>query len=177
MHRIAFVGSFSTGKTTLAHEIANESGLPLLPEVAREVIDLGFKLDQDATPEMETLVFLKQYRNELVHPTFVSDRSLIDVLAYAGWVIENQDWRKETALWDACVDVAQHHLRSQYSHVFYLPIEFAPVDDGVRSTDPEWQKEVDVRMIDVMRKYDIPHETLTGSVDERLDQVRNQLER
>ncbi|MEX2393938.1 MAG: AAA family ATPase, partial [Actinomycetota bacterium] len=53
--RIAIVGSFSTGKTTLAETAAPKLGLPLLPEVARGVVDLGFKLDKDATVETETL--------------------------------------------------------------------------------------------------------------------------
>ncbi len=47
--RIAIVGSFSTGKTTLAEVLAGNLDLPLLPETAREVVELGFKLDKDAT--------------------------------------------------------------------------------------------------------------------------------
>ena len=66
--RIAIVGSFSTGKTTLAEDLARRLELPLLPEVAREVVALGFKLDKDATPETETLIFLRQYNNELSTP-------------------------------------------------------------------------------------------------------------
>src|ERR1041385_7605048 len=100
MPRIAIVGSFSTGKTTLAEAAAEPLGLPLLPEVARQVVELGFKLDKDATPEVETLIFLRQYYNEMAHPEFVADRSLIDSMAYAGWVLDNQERRKETALWD-----------------------------------------------------------------------------
>src|SRR5688500_18595030 len=83
MHRrIAIVGSFSTGKTTLAEALAERLDLPLLPEVAREVVELGFNLDKDATPETETLIFLRQYNNELSNEQFVGDRSLIDVMAY-----------------------------------------------------------------------------------------------
>src|SRR5438067_10133528 len=74
--RIAIIGSFSTGKTTLAEAAAPKLGLPLLPEVAREVVDLGFKLDKDATVETETLIFLRQFYNEMSHPSFVVDRSL-----------------------------------------------------------------------------------------------------
>src|ERR1041384_1337378 len=100
MPRIAIVGSFSTGKTTLAEAVAEPLGLPLLPEVAREIVALGFKLDKDATPATETLIFLRQFRNELEHADFVGDRSLMDVMAYAGWVLDNQPHRKEFALWE-----------------------------------------------------------------------------
>src|SRR5215213_5669289 len=89
--KIAFVGSFSTGKTTLANLFAREWDYPLLPEVARQVVELGFPLDQTATAETETLIFLKQWRAETVHEHFVADRSIYDVLAYADWVMEHQD--------------------------------------------------------------------------------------
>jgi len=166
--RIAIVGSFSTGKTTLAEAAAAKLELPLLPEAAREVLALGFKLDKDATPETEAFIFLKQYYNEMVHPSFIGDRSLIDVMTYAGWVLDNQQWRKEMALWEQCLAIAKHHLRSQYTHVFYLPIEFPIVADGVRPLDDAFQKEIDERMISIMRDNSIEHQTLHGSVDERL---------
>ena len=48
--KVAFVGSLSTGKTTLANLFAREWDYPLLPEVAREVVELGFPLDQTPRP-------------------------------------------------------------------------------------------------------------------------------
>lgn len=169
--RIAIVGSFSTGKTTLAEAAAPKLGLPLLPEVAREVAAQGFKLDKDATVETETLIFMRQYYNEMIHEGFVGDRSLIDVMAYAGWVLEHQDRRKEFALWDTCVDIARHHLRSQYTDVFYLPIEFDIVPDGLRPLDPEFQADIDRRLVELLHIHDIVYETLTGSVEQRLDRI------
>lgn len=173
--RVAIIGSFSTGKTTLAEEAAPKLGLPLLPEVAREVVELGFKLDKDATVETETLIFLRQFYNEMTHPEFMGDRSLIDVMAYASWVLDNQERRKEFALWDTCLDIARHHLRSQYTDVFYLPIEFPIVLDGLRPDDPEFQRDIDRRLLDLLHRNDIRYETLTGSVDERLETLVRRL--
>jgi hypothetical protein len=176
MRRIAIVGSFSTGKTTLAEAAAPKLGLPLLPEVAREIVDLGFKLDKDATVETETLIFLRQYYNEMTHPEFVGDRSLVDVMAYAAWVLENQERRKEFALWDTCIDIARHHLRSQYTDVFYLPVEFGIVPDGLRPMDPEFQADIDGRLLHLLDAYDVKYSTLTGSVEERLDSLLGALD-
>ena len=173
--RIAIVGSFSTGKTTLAEELARRMDLPLLPEVAREVAALGFKLDKDATPDTEALIFLKQFNNELETPEFVGDRSLIDVMAYAGWVLENQPHRKEMLLWEECERLAEHRLRTNYSHVFYLPIEFPIVLDGLRPDDPAFQKEIDKRVLDLLGSHGIAHKTVTGSVEERLTQIKGHL--
>jgi nicotinamide riboside kinase len=177
MSRIAIVGSFSTGKTTLAEAVAEPLGLPLLPEVAREVAALGFKLDKDATPETETLIFLRQWRNELTHSEFVSDRSLIDVMAYAGWVLDNQPRRKEFALWDECLAIAEYQLRSQYTHVFFLPIEFGIVPDGLRPLDPAFQSDIDERMKAVLERHDVNHIEIRGSVEERVDALRTHLRR
>ncbi len=169
--RIAIVGSFSTGKTTLAEALADRLELPLLPEVAREVVELGFKLDKDATPETEALIFLRQYNNELATDEFVGDRSLIDVMAYAGWVLDNQTRTKEFHLWDECVRLAERRLRTSYSHVFYLPIEFPIVLDGLRPDDPGFQKDIDGRILGLLRANDIEYETITGGIEERVDKI------
>jgi len=169
--RIAIVGSFSTGKTTTAEILARRLNLPLLPEVAREVVELGFKLDKDATPETETLIFLRQYNNELATAEFVGDRSLIDVMAYAGWVLDNQERTKEFHLWDECVQLAERRLRTSYSHVFYLPIEFPIVLDGLRPDDPAFQKDIDERIRGLLRGNDIEYETITGGIEERVDKI------
>ena len=175
MPRIAIVGSFSTGKTTLAEALAEPLGLPLLPEAAREVAALGFKLDKDATPEVETLIFLKHFYNEMIHPDFIADRSLIDVMAYAGWVLDHQDRRKETALFDECRQIAEYRLRSQYTHVFYLPIEFPIVLDDLRPNDPEFQKDIDRRIVGLLEANDVAYETLTGDVPTRIKAIKERI--
>src|SRR5918999_168570 len=169
--RIVIVGSLSTGKTTLAERLARELSLPLLPEAAREVVELGFKLDKDATPETETLIFLKQFNNELATSQFIGDRSLIDVMAYAGWVLDNQPRRKENALWEECEELAERYLRTNYSHVFYLPIEFPIVPDGLRPDDPAFQKEIDERIVGLLSTHGVRYETVAGSVADRLGQI------
>jgi nicotinamide riboside kinase len=174
--RVAIVGSFSTGKTTLAEALARRLGLPLLPEVAREVAAEGFRLDKDATPETEALIFLRQYNNELAVAEFVGDRSLIDVMAYAGWVLDNQARRKEMALWDECVRLAERSLRASYSHVYYLPIEFPIVLDGLRPDDPGFQKEIDERIVRLLQGHGISYVTLTGSVEDRVAKLEDDLQ-
>ncbi len=171
--KIAFVGSFSTGKTTLANLFAREWDYPLLPEVAREVVQLGFPLDQSATAETETLIFLKQWRAESTHDHFVADRSIYDVLAYADWVMENQDGgRKENHLWYESRELATMDLRARYDHVFYLPVEFPIVLDGLRPDDTAFQADIDRRITDLLKGHDVAYETLTGTVVERQEQVR-----
>jgi len=172
--RVAFVGSFSTGKTTLANSFAREWDYPLLPEVAREVVELGFPLDQSATAETETLIFLKQWRAELAHDRFVADRSIYDVLAYADWVMEHaRETRKEDHLWTEARLIAVGDLRARYDHVFYLPIEFPIVLDGLRPDDTAFQADIDARIRALLESADVAYETLTGPVEARQQAVRS----
>lgn len=171
--KVAFVGSFSTGKTTLANLFAKEWDIPLLPEVARQVVELGFPLDQSATAETETLIFLKQWQAEESHSSFVADRSIYDVLSYADWVMEHQPpHRKENHLWHASRDLATMDLRARYDHVFYLPVEFPIVLDGLRPDDTGFQADIDRRMRHLLDTADVAYHVLTGSVPDRQDQVR-----
>jgi hypothetical protein len=130
-------------------------------------------LDQSATAETETLIFLKQWRAEAVHERFVADRSIYDVLAYADWVMEHQDGdRKENHLWYESREIATLDLRARYDHVFYLPVEFPIVLDGLRPDSPEFQADIDRRVVDLLKGADVAFSTLTGSVAERQEQVR-----
>ena len=171
--KVAFVGSFSTGKTTLADLFAKEWDYPLLPEVAREVVELGFPLDQNATAETETLIFLKQWHAEAVHDRFVADRSIYDVLAYADWVMEHERQpRKEDHLWVEARQIAFLDLRARYDHVFYLPIEFPIVLDGLRPDDPSFQADIDRRIRRLLESADVSYDVLTGPVEARQEAVR-----
>jgi len=87
--RIYVCGAHSTGKTTLARHIAKELGLPLINEVARQVIaemELSFetlRVDVTRAGEYQREVFKRQMEVEERYPGgFVSDRTF-DNLAYA----------------------------------------------------------------------------------------------
>ncbi len=119
---------------------------------------------------------MKQYNNEISIPEFVGDRSLVDVMAYAGWVLDNREHSKEIALWDECKKLAERKLRGNYSHIFYLPIEFPIVMDGLRPDDPEFQQEIDDRLLSILKFHDLEHVTIKGSVEQRLREIENLLE-
>ncbi len=87
--RIYVCGAHSTGKTTLARHLARELGLPLINEVARQVIaemELSFetlRVDVTRAGEYQREVFKRQMEVEERYPDgFVSDRTF-DNLAYA----------------------------------------------------------------------------------------------
>jgi nicotinamide riboside kinase len=57
--------------------------------------------------------------------------------------------------------------------IFLLRPEFPIVADGVRSTNPVYQKEMDSRIVEALSKFSAQSKvvSLTGSVFERLNQI------
>lgn len=88
-HAIAFFGASGTGKTTLAHWIEAEFGLPYLKVGARTVArDMGFDspYDVDAVGQrgaFQTRLLAEKRLKELDLRRFVTDRTYFDELAYS----------------------------------------------------------------------------------------------
>lgn len=130
--RIYVCGAHSTGKTTLARHLANQLGLPLINEVARQVIaefELSFetlRVDIERAGEYQREVFRRQLEVEERYPDgFVSDRSF-DNLAYAA--------RHSLVLPDLIDAEAERYFeRVRQSLVFFVrPQRECMQNDGMR---------------------------------------------
>jgi predicted ATPase len=118
--RIAFCGAAGTGKTTLVKWLAEELNLPINPVGSRSVSkSMGFDnpYDVDAAgkrAEFQRELFRQKVEWENNHPTFITDRTVVDNLTY-------------TALHDVnAIDmdmfVGTKSALSRYTHVFFLPL-------------------------------------------------------
>jgi nicotinamide riboside kinase len=87
--KVYFTGSHSVGKTTLARYVSEKYKLPMITETARMVLsEKEYKLDTlrydiDLVDQYQQQVFYRQISEEAKFPSFVSDRSALDVLAYS----------------------------------------------------------------------------------------------
>lgn len=159
MAKIAICGSFSTGKTTLAKQLARKLKYKLLPEVARMMIEDGFRLDLEVTPAIEMLMVEKQEELEQ-GDDWVADRCLIDILAYSMVLFQDDKFLNE---------INDRLDQAKYDIIFFIPIEFPIKDDGVRSTDAEFQKKIDRRIREILKGYKC--HTLRGDKKTRLDKA------
>lgn len=133
--RIYYVGSESSGKTTLARYTSEKYHLPLLPEAARAVLaEKELQLDVlrsnlDVVDNYQMEVFNRQLLEENIHHTFVSDRSIVDCLAYSC-----EHSRIFSKLLDA--PELQHNiaaLKQENTIIFFVrPSKATLKDDGVR---------------------------------------------
>jgi len=131
--RIYVCGAHSTGKTTLARHIAAHTGLPLLNEVARQVMaerEMTFeqvRADLDAVNKYQRAVFQRQLETEeQTKGGFVSDRAF-DNLAYAA--------RHSEILPELLADprIEEYFATLRKSLVFFVrPHRSLLADDGIR---------------------------------------------
>lgn len=94
---------------------------------------------------------------------FLGAHSIYDTWAYARLTV-GLDYHRRLFNW------AIQHI--SYDYVFYLPIEFPLEDDGVRFTDKEFQQAHDKEVKLILDYYHIPYHSLTGSLADRVRQVR-----
>lgn len=172
--RIVFVGSHSTGKTTLSSLVSEQLGLVLLPETARSVAaalnlhDLS-RLTKEQAAHFQAQVFEAQLYNESCYSSFVSDRSIVDNLAYIVYHGLHVD---DPAFLSTLKMRAQDHIEERpYSLVFFCRPFGEVVDDGFRFTCPHCQYLVDYIIEGLVRDLISPFcpvvELATPSLAER----------
>lgn len=87
--KVYICGSHSCGKSTLARYISTQYNLPMISEVARIILSEQelqidtLRSDINIADKYQSDVFERQLLEEKKYKDFVSDRSLLDVLAYS----------------------------------------------------------------------------------------------
>lgn len=129
MKRIAFCGASGTGKTTLAawvaetaHLVGDGCAVPLNPVGSRSTaramgLDNPYDVDKKGLRvEFQTRLQAEKISWELAHTAFVTDRTVLDELAYTLMHIEVD------AIPDGYVKTALEHM-SWYTRVVFCPID------------------------------------------------------
>ncbi|MFZ2412075.1 MAG: ATP-binding protein [Candidatus Methanoperedens sp.] len=163
--RIAIIGTHGTGKTTLAKMLSGVFNIPILEECARNY-DI-----KHASPEkylkIQKNILIEQIATESKHPSFVSDRSTIDNLAY--W-IHSCAQMVDASMNKKYINTSMENAK-KYTVIFLLVPEFYPMDDGFRDTNLIFQLQIAETINTILHLYQIPHYILRGTVDERLQRA------
>lgn len=170
--RIGFIGANSTGKTTLSNKIAPILGIPVLHETASVVVgDLKMLGHSKATCETQLAIYFGQLWAELSFNRFVSDRTLLDTVAHTEPAYDALIAQGDEGARYVCNSLSHAmsvHIKQTYDAIFYLPIEFEPVDDGFRDCDFEFQTLLDSKISSLIERFEIDVIELRGSIDDRL---------
>ena len=166
--KIGFCGTMSVGKTTLVkalQELPEFKDYKFATERSAYLSSLGIPLNHETTIEGQT-IFLAERVSELMQPKIVTDRTIIDVMAFTKCA-------KKTSVTDG-MDFVKYAKRFlyQYHYMFYISPEGLPIEDnGVRETDSEYRNEIDVCIQELLKKHRPIHHTIKGSTEERIKQI------
>lgn len=176
MARIGLCGTMSVGKTTLVNalqELDYFKDYQFRTERSKYLMELGIPLNTDSTVKGQA-VFLAERASELMQENIITDRTIIDVMAFAKCsksmnYLEAQDF----------CDFASNMLRD-YDYIFYVSPEGVEIEDnGVRETDADYRKMIDETIQLLLNKYVhkikniIP---ISGSTDERIAEMVNNID-
>ena len=163
---IALTGSHGTGKTTILNNIAHPNKIQ---EIARKELIKDVK-PHDMTPK-ERLIFQCDYwelqkKTEDSKKDFLSDRSLLDILAYDLDIMKHKD-----------VYAMLPRLVGRYDVLCYIPIEFPLEIDNVRFHDVSYQHDIDYKirnLLESLQKIDhcLEVKTLKGTVEQRVTKLK-----
>lgn len=168
--KIGFCGTMSVGKTTLVkalQEIPELRDYQFTTERSKYLHSLGIPLNHDTTIEGQT-IFLAERVSELMHPKIITDRTIIDVMAFT-----NCATKVSYIDGDAFAEYTSRFIK-QYDYIFYIsPEGLAIEDNGVRETNAIYRKEIDKEIQKLLIKYRPVYYTIKGSTEERIKQILN----
>ena len=164
--RIALVGASSTGKTTVYELLKNK--LPkyeFVNESTRTVKAYGFTINEKGTDATQ-LAISSFHLEALLQPyNLVLDRCYMDVVVYSRFM------EKVGVSALNFIEDTWNRIKGEYTHYIYFPIEFASVDDGVRSINEDWRKDIDKEFKGLLNTLGKDYLTVTGSPMQRVNQI------
>ena len=170
--RIILTGAQGTGKTTLMNELAKD-GIRTISHIRKTAAENG--IDISTATEEGQKIYFKTLKKELSSKrSYVSDRGLTCVAAYTFDKAVTGEISKKTAD-KQYIDLVKFHNENPDVLLVYVPIEFSIEDDGERSIDPDFQLKIDFLIKNLLDTSGIKYITVTGTVEERLNQINNAL--
>ena len=171
--RIVLTGAQGTGKTTLMNELAKD-GTRAINHIRKTAVENG--LDIATATEEGQKIYFKTLKKELSSKkSYVSDRGLTCVAAYTFDKAITGDITKKTAD-KQYMDLVKFHTENPDVLLVYVPVEFAPEDDGERSTDVVFQEKIDFLIKNILETSGVDFITVTGTVEDRLEQINTALQ-
>ena len=167
--KIGFCGTMSVGKTTLVKALSEQveqfRGYTFTTERSKYLNSLGIPLNHETTIEGQT-VFLAERVTELMQDRLITDRTILDVMAFTNCAkkVSYMDG-------DAFAEYASRFIK-QYDYIFYISPEGMEIEDnGIRETDAIYRKEIDEEIQKLLFKYRPIYFELKGTTEERINQM------
>ena len=173
--KIGFTGTVSVGKTTLVNalkELPEFKDYTFATERSKYLRDLGIPLNTDSTLKGQT-IFLAERCSELLHENIITDRTVIDVMAFTMCANSIDPFDK-----DRFDEYASIFIK-EYDWIFYVsPAGVSIEDNNVRTTDSEYRNTIDQMIrylctsnLNSLENFGI----ISGTTEDRIKQIKSYL--
>jgi deoxyadenosine/deoxycytidine kinase len=173
--KIILTGAHGTGKSTLVQPLAQEYKVPVFQRTVRNFWEDNGISDFELLPADVRAVFQKhlllnqlEKENSLWEKGFITDRSVLDYLAYT--VVSSTMSKTNLDLYKALI----RERLLQYDYIIYLPVEFSAEPEYLRA-NPESQEQVAQVFEEHLKLWLKPEQycIARGSVENRLEQIKS----
>jgi predicted ATPase len=162
-----FTGAQGTGKTTVMNQLS--TSMPTVQGITRKLIADGIQVNYAGSSNSQKVIFDAYYEALNKDTDYISERSLIDVLAYTNYLYDNNKCTYDELAREALL--AEEWYKHNECMYIYFPIEFDIVYDGVRSMNKTYQKKIDDYIKQYLNKLNLVYITVHGTVEERVEQI------
>ena len=171
--KIGLCGTMSVGKTTLVNalkETEQFKDYTFRTERSKYLMEQGIPLNTDSTLKGQT-VFLAERAIELMQENIITDRTVLDVMAFTSNAksINHQD--KEA------FETYAKELLGDYDYIFYISPYGIPIEDnGVRETNEHYRDLIDFTINTYLKRYGHRVKNvfeIKGSTQERIRLISN----
>ena len=162
----------SVGKTTLVNalkELPEFKDYTTRTERSKELMSQGIPLNTDSTLKGQC-VFLAERAGELMLENIITDRTVIDVMAFANCSTSMDIYDKDD------FETLASRLIGEYDYIFYVSPEGVEIEDnGVRETNSQYRDTIDNSINGLIHKYNHRIKNLhnlSGSTEERIKLIK-----
>ena len=170
--KIGLCGTMSVGKTTLVNALKKEPEFKeykFATERSKYLNSIGIPLNTDSTLKGQ-LIFAAERSAELMQDNIITDRTIIDVMAFCALSKSMSKAEKDHingVLW---------HLIREYDIIFHIDDLSVPMEDnGIRETNKEYRLAIHEKISSIlgMHRY-MPGKvvTISGTTENRINQIK-----
>jgi hypothetical protein len=169
--KIGLCGTVSVGKTTLVNalkELPQFKDYKFATERSKYLRDLGIPLNTDSTLKGQT-VFLAERASELINENLITDRTVIDVMAFT------QNAKSINQADKTSFEEYARNFINEYDYIFYISPEGVEIENnGVRETNAEYRDQIDFTIKGILVTYSHrikKYKRISGTTEDRIKQI------